>query len=58
MRIHDDRAAAVGALLFDAGAQLALDDVLELLVDGQLERAAAVGAALEPAERVAPGVGL
>ena len=58
LRVHDDRGAAVGALLFDASAQLALDDVLQLLVDGQLERAAAGRRALETAEDAAAGVGL
>ena len=32
--------AAGGAVLLDAGAQLALGDVLEVLIDGQLERRA------------------
>ena len=58
MRIHDDRRAGIGAVSGDPGAQLALDDVLELLVDGQLEGAAGGGQPLDAAEAAAPGVDL
>ena len=37
VRLHDDRRAAGGAVLFDADAQLAVRDVLQVLVDRQLE---------------------
>ena len=50
VRIHDDGGAAGGAVLFDAGAQLALGDELEVLIDGQLEGRAGGGRALDLAE--------
>ena len=37
VRLHDDGGAAGGRVLFDADAQLAIRDVLQVLVDGELE---------------------
>ena len=50
--------AAVGAGSLDAAPQLALGDVLQVLVDRQLERRAGGRRPLDAAERVARGVGL
>ena len=58
VRIHHDGGAAIGARRLDAGPQLALDDVLQVLVDRQLERCAGRGRSLEPAEGVAARIGL
>ena len=52
MRIHDDGAAAGRAVGHDAGVELALDDVLQVLVDRQLDGRADRRRPLEPAERV------
>ena len=58
-RIHDHRAAAGGTVLFDARAQLALGDVLQVLIDGQLERRTLGGRTIDAAvERMAARVGL
>ena len=50
-RIHDDRRAAGRAARLHAGAQLALGDVLQVLVDRQLERRARGRRPLDAAER-------
>ncbi len=57
-RIHHDRGTSLRAGLVDAGLQLALGDVLQVLVDGQLEVGARGRRPLDPAECVALGVGL
>jgi hypothetical protein len=41
-RVHDDRRARERVVLLDAGAQLALGDVLQVLIDGELDAGAAV----------------
>ena len=58
VRVHDDGGAALRAVLDDAGVQLALGDVLQVLVDGQLDGRSGGRRPLEAAERVAPRVGL
>ena len=50
VRVHDDGAAADGAVLDDAGVQLALGDVLQVLVDRQLDGRSGGRRPFEPAE--------
>src|SRR6185436_19792539 len=57
-RVHDDRAAAGGAVLRHPGMQLALGDVLQVFVDGQLDGGSGGRRTFEAAERVMPRVGL
>ena len=54
---HDDRAAR-SVVLLDPGAKLPLGNVLEVLVDGQLERRACRRRPFDPAERPPSGIGL
>ena len=58
MGIHDDHAAAGGMVLEEAGVQLALGDVLQVLVDRQLDRRPGRRRPLETIERVAARVGV
>src|SRR5262249_45012959 len=57
-RVHDDDGAAGRAVVQDALMQLALGDVLEILVDGQLDGRTGCRRTLEAAERMSPRVGL
>ncbi len=58
LRRHDQHGAARGAIADDRLAQLALGDVLQVLVDRQLDRCAGCRRTLETAERAAARVGL
>ena len=58
LRRHDHHGAAGGAILRDGVAQLALGDVLQVLVDRQLDGRARGRRPLESAERAAARVGL
>ena len=59
VRVHDDRGAARRVVRQHAGVQLALGDVLQVLVDRQLERRSGGRQARDArAERVLPRVGL
>ena len=58
MRVHHHGRAARCSILGDADSQLALDQMLQILVDRQLQCRTGGGRALDSAERLAPGVSL
>jgi hypothetical protein len=57
-RIHDDGASTPRVIAGDAGFELTLGHVLEVLVDRQLERRSGGRRMFDSAERMAAGVGL
>jgi hypothetical protein len=57
-RIHDDGGTALRVIDQDAGAELPLSDVLEVLVERQLDARSRSRRTLEAAEDMAPRVGV